>query len=81
MHRLNFATEQLLSKFGPEVVFKHTELERLGNMAIDIYTMFAVLGKFESDDFTCNLVLGFTLTSRLSLCILWGTHEIWHILC
>lgn len=44
--RLQFATETLLSRYGPEVINKHIDLARLAECVIDIYAMTAILGKF-----------------------------------
>ncbi|GJQ86286.1 hypothetical protein Trydic_g8982 [Trypoxylus dichotomus] len=43
--RLQFATETLLSRFGPEIINKHVELGRLAECAADIYVTTAVLAR------------------------------------
>lgn len=44
MLRTQFATECLLARYGPEVVDKHMELNRLAECLIDMYVGTAVLG-------------------------------------
>ncbi|KAI4458750.1 acyl-coa dehydrogenase [Holotrichia oblita] len=43
--RLQFATETLLSRYGPEIVNKHVELSYLSECISDIYVMTAVLAR------------------------------------
>lgn len=43
--RLQFATETLLARYGPEVVNKHADLRRLADVIIDIYAMTACLAR------------------------------------
>lgn len=44
--RLQFATETLLARCGPEVVNKHADLQRLAEAIIDTYAMAACLSKY-----------------------------------
>lgn len=43
---MQYATESMLIRHGPQVVEQHMELKKLADVAMDIYAMICVLSKY-----------------------------------